>query len=85
MKEIAYTDNSFITAPLYMRSKQDFDEIINWCDFPETVSVVWINILQSWMSGKIGNSLFLDWVAWSEPELFRATFCLIDVYSGGIL
>lgn len=75
--------NSFITAPEYMRSQQDFNEIIRWCDFPENVSIIWIKLVESWMSGSVHDTLFLDYTARLDPELFRATYCLIDVYSGG--
>ena len=77
--------NSFITAPERMQSQQSFNEIITWCDFPETVPIIWIKQVESWMSGFIHDTLFLDYTAQFNPELFRATYCLIDVYSGGLV
>jgi len=77
--------NSFITAPEQMRSQRDFNEIIKWCDFPENVPIIWIKLVESWMSGFVHDTLFLDYTAQLSPELFKATYCLIDVYSGGLI
>lgn len=79
------TRNSFITAPEYMQDKQNFNEILHWCDFPETVSIMWIKLMEAWLSGGIHDSIFLHYTAWFHPDLFRATYCLIDVYSGGMV
>jgi len=74
---------SFITAPDYMQNTQTFNEIAAWCDFPPTVSILWIRLVEAWMEGSIHDKIFLDYVAMIDPNLFRATYCLIDVYSGG--
>ena len=75
--------NSFITAPEHMQTAQEFNEITFWCDFPPDVSITWIRLVEAWMGGVLHDKIFLDYVSMLDPNLFRATYCLIDVYSGG--
>lgn len=75
--------NSFTTAPEHMKTAQEFNEIAYWCDFPSTVPITWIRLVEAWMNGSLHDRIFLDYVSMIDPDLFRATYCLIDVYSGG--
>lgn len=77
--------NSFLTSPYYLQTGEEFDNIIKLCGFPETVSITYIKLLNSWITGNLYDAVFLDFVSWHVPSLVSVTKCLIASYSGGLI
>lgn len=79
------TRNSYITSPDYMQTAESFNEIVSWCGLPDKVAYTWLELMGAWINGGVSDALLLDYMAWLHPEIFEATWCLINVYSGGAI
>jgi hypothetical protein len=79
---VAEFGSSFALAPEYMKNKEAFNEIAEFCEFPEVLPVDYIMLLSRWLNG-MSDDVFLEITSLVHADLFEATYCLISVYSGG--
>ena len=82
---VADTRNSFVASSDLMKTGDMFDVIITSCQFPEFVPVTYLQLLNSWLEGKIYDAVFIDFVIWHTPSLVGVTKCLIGAYVGGMI